>query len=162
MISFDQVKAVRLVVADPVGFNDLISVPTLEDLPTENVPPQTAYYIEALKIWKRLDNQLNEWVIVDTELSNERIANLIMQSGEYQAKIRSLRAILTSVARKMQLVKLKSGADDMTFISLKDLLEFYRQLIEDLEVELELAPEEGAGLYMRSTGGPDIGGGMLG
>jgi len=154
-MDYEEIKSVRLVVCDPVGYNDFISVPTIDELPNENIPPQTAYYVESLKIYKAYDNDTEEWAIVNTELSDERIGKLIELHGEGRAKTECLKAILISLGRKMQLVRLKSGADDMTFIDLNDLYNFYKNLLNEILTD---GLNNSAGLFMRTSDPPIAGG----
>jgi len=156
-MAFDDVKKVRLGVADPVGFNDFACVADAGALPAENAPPQTAYSVRSLKVYKAYDETAGEWQTVPTELSDERIQFFVDAYGADKARWHCLKAILVSVGRKLGLAKLKSGADEMTFLKLQDLYAFYKNLLDDIMEAID--PPMAAGAWLR-TGQPDIGGGM--
>lgn len=155
-VSFDDIKHIRLSVVDPVGYNDFISVPTETDLPTTDIPPQTAFYIEDIKVYKAYSAELAQWDIISTELSNDRIAQFIQLYGIEKARYRCLRAILISVGRKLGLERLKSGADELVFLKLNDLYAFYKSLLEDIDEEIN---GPATGMYLRMND-PTIAGGI--
>jgi len=156
-MAFDDVKNVRLSICDPVGYNDFIQVANEAELPAENVPPQTAYSITELKLYKAFSAETEEWQIARTELSDERIQFFITAYGVDKARWHCLKAILTSVARQISLARMKSGADELTFVKLSDLYAFYKNLLDDI-MEV-IAPPIGAGMWL-NAGQPVIGGGI--
>ena len=156
-MAFDDIKNVRLGICDPVGYNDFVQVADEGGLPTENIPPQTAYSITSLKVYKAYSAEMVGWQIVRTELSDERIRYFITAHGVDKARWHCLKAILTSVARQISLAKLESGSDRLTFVKLSDLYAFYKGLLDDIMEVIE--PPIDAGMWL-GTGSPVIGGGM--
>jgi len=156
-MAFDDIKNVRLSICDPVGYNDFVQVADETELPIENIPPQTAYSIQSLKVYKAYSVEMESWQIVNTELSDSRITFFIDAYGVDKARWHSLKGILTSLARQISLAKLKSGSDELTFIKLTDLYAFYKSLLDDVMDIIN--PPIDAGMWM-NTGSPVIGGGM--
>ena len=156
-MAFGDVKKVRLGVSDPIGYNDFISIPADGDLPTENIPPQTAYSIQDLKIYKAYSAEQSTWEIVSTELTDERIQFFIDAHGVDKARWHCLKAILVIVGRRIALERMRSGADEFSFIALKDLYAFYKNLLDDIADYLDPPCEAGAWI---STPQPVIGGGI--
>jgi len=156
-MAFDEIKHVRLGVCDPVGYNDFIQVADRHELPLDNIPPQTAYSLAAEKIYKAFCGDCDEWKIVETELSDERIQFFIAAYGADKARWHCLKAILVSLGRKIGLARMKSGSDDLTFIALQDLYAFYKGLLEDIMETID--PPNDAGFWL-ATQPPVIGGGI--
>jgi len=156
-MAFDEIKRVRLGVCDPVGYNDFVQVGDRHDLPRDNVPPQTAYSLVAEKVYKAFCAERGEWQIVATELSDERIRFFVSEYGEDKARWHCLKAILVSLGRKIGLARMKSGADDLTFLALQDLHAFYKGLLEDIKDAID--PPNKAGFWL-ATEAPVVAGGI--
>jgi len=156
-MAFEDVKNVRLSICDPVGYNDFVQVTDAAGLPAESVPPQTAYSITTLKVYKAYSLEASAWQIVNTELSDSRIEFFINAYGVDKARWHCLKGILTSLARQISLAKMKSGAEGFTYIKLTDLYAFYKNLLDDIMDVID--PPIDAGMWL-NTGSPVIGGGM--
>lgn len=157
MATFNQIKAVRLILNDPADFIDIKSVPSSADLPT-TAPKNIAYlladslsYVYFNVTWINLD---------DMQISDSRISGWIDQYGESGATIRGFDAIIQRLGQRLQMSKNSDGAESTEYTSLDSMLKYYRQIKADYMALIASEVKQDTGVYghIKDT---EIAGGLI-
>lgn len=154
MAAFDEIKEVRLVIADPPGLIDFLEVATFAALPVTPVA-QTGY--KAVDTSTYYGHNGTSYSALMLMVSDARISAWIDALGVSGAVRKSVEAIAAQLPAQLQIVKNDSGAESTEYVKLLDLQKFYRQWLSDLT-----PPEStvNTGRYYRTVA-PEIAGGNL-
>jgi len=129
MATFNQIKAVRLIINDPPEYIDIIQVDNLAALP---VAPalQTAYNLADTGSYMYHDGT-NYVTIGDLQISDTRIGGWIDSFSESGSVVRCFQAIIAKLGARLQMVKNSDGAESTEYTSIDKLLAYYRQVSSD-------------------------------
>jgi hypothetical protein len=140
MATFAQIKEVRLQIADPSGFIDLLEASVFPGSPA----PQTAYRIGGVYYETATE-------YVELQVSDDRISTWYDDYGTTGAVLRGLRAIVAQLGAKLPIVKSDSGAESTEYTSLIDIYAFYRGRLAEAEKEDKKASSNTTGRYYASA-----------
>jgi hypothetical protein len=129
--TFDDVKAVRLVINDPVGIVNVLQIADETHFPLSPVA-QTAYQSIAtgkFYITDKSSPAIKDWVQPKLYLADITIASIWDNYGHDDTVYRCLRLILAKLGQEMRLSSISSGTESATYTSLRDLYDFYKNLI---------------------------------
>jgi hypothetical protein len=129
MATFDQLKEVRLTIADPPGFIDFLEVANFAALPVTPVA-QTGY--KAVDTATYYGHNGTAYVALTLMVSDARISGWIDALGVPGAVRKSIEAIVAQLPAQLQIVKNDSGTESNEFIKLLDLQKFYQNWLKDL------------------------------
>jgi hypothetical protein len=153
MATFDQIKAIRLVINDPTGSTDIQQVASSAFLPA--VPgKQTVYQAidsgRYYQTYKLSGAALTDYFEPEMWLSDTIIGDLFDSYGHDTSIYRAIRLILTRIGSKMSAVRIANGADSVEYNNLRDLYAYYKGIIEEFkEQEAENTSVE-TGKYFRT------------
>ena len=136
MATFTEIKKVRITLADPAGFIDIIQVSTTANLPTTPAQ-QTLYnvvsagsYVATIKTSGAVPADYKQ---KELYLSDDSIDEEILNKGSVIAALPSLiQLIIAQLAAKRLLTKTTTGAESKDYTSLGVLLAFYNDLYKKL------------------------------
>jgi len=158
-----QIFDLRLKIADPAGFIAFISVANAAALPATPAS-QTAY--------KQLDTgeyksttlttgaTSTDYTVEELRISDTKIGNLIDTYGEDSAVCRAIKNIIAQLGNEMMIKKNDAGADSTEYTSLKDMLDFYKNLLSICSETASSDAGTNTGRYF-TTNIPDVAGGNL-
>lgn len=129
MATFDQIKEVRLQIADPPGFIDFLEVANFAALPVTPVA-QTGY--KAVDTSTYYGHNGTAWTALELMVSDGRISAWIDSLGIPGAVRKSIEAIVAQLPSQLQIVENQSGAESVKFTSLLDRQKFYEKWLEAL------------------------------
>ncbi len=129
MATFDQIKDVRLQIADPPGFIDFLEVANFAALPVTPVA-QTGY--KAVDTSTYYGHDGTSYSALSLMVSDSRIGAWVDSFDVAGAVRKSIEAIVAQLPAQLQIVKNASGAESTEFTSLLDRQKFYRQWLADL------------------------------
>jgi hypothetical protein len=147
MATFTQIRSVRLIVQDPSGVIDLVSVADPAALPVTSAP-QTAYKVLSTGgyvIWNGA-----AYVPVDLSVSDTSISDWYDASGEVVAVQKTYRAIMRGLGAKPQITKNTDGAESTDYIKLLDLYNFYKKTLADYEEENAIDESTSTGVMVET------------
>lgn len=162
MATFAEIKEIRLILDDPPGFIDILSVANTGLLPA--VPaPQTVYLIlsdnsymstEEISGATPLDYERQELLF-----SDDTIGDIV---DNYPDNIISklIKMALPKLLRRMQIVRNQSGTEDIQFITLKEKYDAYKDLLKEYEDDESKTAGTNTGQYLQ-TSNPTIAGGDI-
>lgn len=150
MATFAEIKEVRLRIADPPGFIDLISASSFPGSPAS----QTAYLLTDGAYYETATST------VDLAVSDTRISDWFDSYGTTGAVVRALKAIIAQLAAKLPVVRSDSGAESTEYTSLRDQYAFYKGLLADAESEDDSENENSSGRWYGFEN-PEIAGGNV-
>lgn len=162
MATFAEIKAVRLKIADPPDFIDIVSVATTANLPLVTAP-QTVYKVLADDSYMYTENLIHaiplDYIRCDVLFSDDFIGNII---DNYPNNIMTklLRFALIKITNKMEIIRNSTGVEDIQFVSLNERLNAYKKLLQDYEDEEKADSGNNVGQYLR-TENPTICGGDI-
>jgi len=129
--TFDDVRAVRLVINDPVGIVNIIQILNETYLPVNPIA-QTAYQSLATGKFYITDKSspvITDWAQPKLYLADITIASIWNNYGHDDTVYRCLRLILAKLGQEMRLSSISSGTESSSYTSLRDLYDFYKNLI---------------------------------
>jgi hypothetical protein len=158
--SWADLKELRLRISDPSG---VIAIETVATAAARLVVPapakQTAYQQADDDTYWVYDFDLLAWSQVELEIADIRIENIIDLYGLDAAAPKCLRLIMSSIGKRMGIVRSGSGAESIQYQTLKDTYDFYKAIVESMEEEVAQDTGASTGRYMRFHH-PRIGGDM--
>jgi len=164
MATFTQIKNYRIKINDPAGVKEIIQVANASALPA--TPKQGAiYYAQDTEYYWQCDlisgATSTDYYQPETYLSDERIEDwLDTYSSGTETLIKGLEAIIFQIGAESKIKRNQAGADSTEFISLQELLNYYKYLLADLKKKLD--GEEGITTgSMIQTKQPEIAGGQI-
>jgi hypothetical protein len=129
MATFAQIKSIRLILNDPSGFIDIVSVANTAALPVSPVP-QTAYFVVDIATYK-MHNGTAYVSLTDMQVSDGRIGEWLDAFGEYGAVVRGYNTIIQRLGQQLQMVKNSDGAESTEYTGIDKMLAYYRSVLAD-------------------------------
>ncbi|MGE5847228.1 MAG: hypothetical protein ACM34O_10920 [Ignavibacteria bacterium] len=164
MATFTEIKKIRLTLADPAGFINIIQVATSADLPTAPAQ-QTLYniintggYVATTKTSGAViaDYKLKELYLSDSSINEE-----VTAAGSVSAALPALvQLIIAQLAAKRLLVRTGTGAESKEYTTLGGLLAFYNDLYKKLTANNNSVALNTTGKWYK-THSPEIAGGEI-
>lgn len=155
MATQESINAVRLRICDPFRFINIVEVATLEALPSVPVA-QTCYHVQDTGYFYDYDLAGNPRRI-DVLIANDRLSFLIDAYGEARAASRAVKDFISALGKELSFVKLQSGVEATQFQTLRDTLDFYKELAASFEEEAQSTEKSSTGRMFRVKQ-PQIGG----
>ena len=163
MVTFEEIKAVRLSINDPIGFIDILSVANMAALPAAPAP-QTVYYLEDSYKYVSTEKESGatsaDYSVVELQLSDSMITALITNIGVDKAPCRSFELISRKLGGQLRIVKTTNGAESDEFTRLAELYNYYKSLSDDCKKQYKEDNNLNSGIFGTSLQ-PAIGGGNL-
>lgn len=157
MATFNQIKSVRLRIADPANVINIIQVATPDALP-DTPAQQTAYQVQSTGYYMVHDGAA--YVQAELRVSDEYIITLIDTYGTELAICRAYQMIIAQLGNQLTLVRNQSGAESAQYVALKEALDYYRQVKQDCDDQYDSDNSNSTGRFYRSRQ-PRIAGGNL-
>jgi hypothetical protein len=164
MATFTEIKKVRLTLADPAGFIDIVQVAAVANLPTSPAQ-QTLYNVVATGSYmatvKTSGAVPGDYKLKELFVSDSSISEAIATEGSVSAALPELiQLIIAQLAAKRLLVKTGTGAENKEYTSLSALLAFYNDLYKKLTANNNSVTLNTTGKWYK-THSPEIAGGEL-
>jgi hypothetical protein len=162
-MSLEDVKELRLSINDPQGYNDLIEVAEMDDLPAAH-QPQTAYYVTAVGGFFATEKLTGateaDYELVEVFYSNLVYKKLIDTLGLENAICRSFHIISRKLFGQLGLVRSTAGSEVTEYQRLRDVYLYYRDLAADCKKDKDSDAGTNTGRIGYTTQ-PEIAGGLL-
>jgi hypothetical protein len=163
MATFNEIKAVRLLIADPSNVINIISVATPADLPASPAK-QTAYYVQSIGYYMRCDLSSgatsSDYYQIELNINDTLLGDLIDAYGSEIAVCKSYRWIIAQLGNKLLMIKNSTGAESAEYSKINDMLKYYKQVQKDCEDENRNLNNNSTGRFYRSKP-PVIAGGNI-
>ena len=163
MATFEQIKELRLDISDPINVVDLKEVASLSALPADP-QSQTAYKVTSSGSYYETDvessAQTSDYNISIIRISDTRLSYWLDNYTYTETKILALKAIISRLGSEYSFVRSQSGAELTEFNRIKDMLDYYKDLLSMAQEENKEDNGTNTGQYAASTQ-PEIGGGNL-
>lgn len=153
----DDLKKVRLELNDPEDIIDIVEVADAGSLPATPAS-QTAYLQDDTGEYKVYEN--GSFTIVELEISDDMLSTWLTDYGVDQTVYRACNYIARRLGKRMQLVKLQSGAESPEYTAMLDQLKFYQSVRDDFILQSRREQKNFTGRMGKSSQ-PEIGGGNL-
>lgn len=162
MAVFADTVELRLRIKDPLGAIAILSVATeAARLAVTSPARQTAYLQADTGVYYVYDSDLAAWEAKDLLISDARINTLIDLYGVAASSPRVIKDIIAELGRRLYIARTADGAGSTDYQSLRDLHQFYKDLVATMEEEVAADAGASTGLYGHIRR-PHIGGGMHG
>lgn len=150
MANFENIKQVRLRIADPANVIELLEVGT----PPDPYLPQTAYKLTT-------DGQYYvSGSRVDLRVADSYLSSMIDSYGVDKAVCMALSLIIANLGNEFIIVKNKSGSDDTELADIISMLNYYKALKKDCNDTLNSNENNSTGRFISSKC-PEIAGGNV-
>ena len=163
MATQTQIFDLRLKIADPPGFINFDSVADSASLPSTPAS-QTAYKQidtgEYKSTEKTAGATATDYSVEELRISDTKLGTLIDTYGEDSAACRAIKIIIAQLGNEMMIKKNDAGADSTEYTSLKDMLDFYKNLLSICSETASSDAGTNSGRYF-TTKIPDVAGGNL-
>jgi hypothetical protein len=149
MSTFADIKSIRLIINDPAGLVDIDQCSDEAHLPAAPAP-QVAFQSIATGryyVTQAAAPVAADWTQPQLYLSDTTLGDLFDSWGHDEAVYRSLRLITTKLGQQMRLSSISSGTESTSYTSLKDLYDYYRQLMLDWKQQAAANTNTQAGQY---------------
>lgn len=130
MVTFADIKSVRLKIKDPLGYINLIEVDTLP----ETAESQTAYTLADSGVYQKLSG--TTWSTLKLEISDASISTYIDLYGVDKAVVKCVQEILMSVGKALGMVKFDSGTESVQYQTLASVYAFYKSMLDSLKEDI--------------------------
>jgi hypothetical protein len=151
-----QIFSIRLLVRDPFGYNSIVEVASASALPATPIA-QTLYYVADVKEYQAYES--GTWVRQDLAVGDERIGTLYDLYGDANKTAAKVVGDLIIVyGREIgMLSKTANGTESQEYRTLKDILDFYKDLRDQFTESANETSGNDTGRYIH-TRQPMVGG----
>jgi hypothetical protein len=153
MATFDEIKKIRLTINDPAGVINIVQIATVNSLPA-NPDAQTVYQaIDTGKYWrtdKVSDCSKADYYQPKLYLSDETVEDIFDQYGNDKTVYRCMRLILPKIGDELRIVRMTSGTESTEYLALRDLYNYYKNMINDFKEEAAENVGYNTGRYLRT------------
>ena len=118
---FAVVRKVRMMLRDPVGFNDFIYADSLPEKPDA----QAVYYVADLGNYQRFNERRDSWEKAQVKLSDNYIIETVNEKGINRAAVTLIDFIIMGL--QSGAISFSAGAESVTKASLRDQIELYKE-----------------------------------
>jgi len=163
MATFAQIKSIRISIDDPSGFQDIIEVSTSSLLPSVPAPYSSYKIVDTGKyVSTAIESGAteNDYNLLSLRVSDSNIESWIDDYSVAQAKCKAIEAIIFRIGNELMLKKASVGAEDIEYSALKDMLSYYKSLLDMCKSDYNSDQLNNTGRY-GTTEQPEIAGGEI-
>ncbi len=163
MVTFDQIKALRLDISDPANYIDILSVINAAALPAAPAQ-QTVYKVLDTSKYVATDTESgaapSDYEAVELQLSDSRISTWLDTNTHDETVVLALKAIIKRLGGQGPLQRTKTGSESVEYTMLLDLYNYYRRLLKDQQTTVDKENNDNTGKW-GNLKQPEIAGGNL-
>lgn len=155
-----QIFGVRLIVDDPHGFVNIVSVADTTALPAAPAP-QTCYYVASTGVYVATEKTSGaaaaDYTPQEISISDTRIGAAYDAGGESSAVKACYQALVAKLGKAIILKKSEQGGESSEVQALSEMLAYYKQCLASYESTTTTAS---SGLFL-TIAQPEINGGAV-